>query len=219
MLDKYDRAKLLDEVWTEAVTLVAPRYQLSDVGLQKLCRRLQIPTPPRGYWTRLKTGKPVAPRPKLREYIGHPMHLFRTPAPPVPPAPQPMDERLAALLVFERDPANHILVPDHIRHWHPLVVAAQQSLKKPVIDQREMPSTRRPALSISVSSAQQARALKVADVLLKAFEVRVSTHMGIRRPSKPHPPIGYSITAIAEKLTQEKFFTLARACCTYQNYK
>lgn len=172
MLEKYDRAKLLDEVWTDAVTVVAPRYQLSDVGLQKLCRRLQIPTPPRGYWTRLKAGKPVAPRPKLREYIGHPMHLFRTSAPPVPPTPLPLDERLAVLLAFERDPANHIVVPDHIRHWHPLVVAAQQSLKKPVIDQRDMPSTRRPALSISVSPAQQARALKIADVLLKAFEAR-----------------------------------------------
>lgn len=112
MLDKYDRAKLLDEVWADAVTVVAPRYQLSDVGLQKLCRRLQIPTPPRGYWTRLKAGKPVAPRPTLGEYIGHPMHLFRT----EPPAPQPLDERLAVLLDFERDPAHHIVVPDHIRH-------------------------------------------------------------------------------------------------------
>lgn len=169
MLQKYDRAKLLAEIWTEPVTALAPRYQLSDVGLQKLCRRLQIPTPPRGYWTRLKAGKPVPPRPKLREYIGHPMHLFRTTAPPVP---QPMDERLAVVLTFERDPANHILVPDHIRHWRPLVAAARESLKKPLIDAREMPSTRRPALSISVSLAQQARALKVADVLLKAFESR-----------------------------------------------
>jgi hypothetical protein len=46
MLEKYDRAKLLDEIWTEPVTAVAPRYQLSDAGLQKLCRRLKIPTPP-----------------------------------------------------------------------------------------------------------------------------------------------------------------------------
>ncbi|MBN3966870.1 hypothetical protein MO767_27855 [Pseudomonas sp. UYIF39] len=52
-----------------------------------------------------------------------------------------MDERLAVVLAFERDPSNHIVVPDHIRHWHPLVFAAQQTLKKPVIDQREMPST------------------------------------------------------------------------------
>ena len=89
MLEQYDRAKLLDEVWTEAVTIVAPRYQLSDVGLKKLCGRLQIPTPPRGYWTRLKAGKSVPPRPKLREYVGHPMNLFRTQArtPRLSPSP------------------------------------------------------------------------------------------------------------------------------------
>ncbi len=56
MLEKYDRAKLLNDVWIEAVTIVAPRYQLSDAGLKKLCKRLQIPTPPRGYWARLKAG-------------------------------------------------------------------------------------------------------------------------------------------------------------------
>ena len=40
MREEYDRAQLLDEVWAEPVTLVAPRYGLSDVGLIKLCRRL-----------------------------------------------------------------------------------------------------------------------------------------------------------------------------------
>jgi len=45
MHQEYDRAKLLEEVWTEPVQTVALRYQLSDVGLKKLCSRLLIPTP------------------------------------------------------------------------------------------------------------------------------------------------------------------------------
>lgn len=32
MVELYDRAKLLDEVWSESVCTVAPRYGLSDVG-------------------------------------------------------------------------------------------------------------------------------------------------------------------------------------------
>lgn len=172
MLEQYDRAKLLDEVWTEAVTIVAPRYQLSDVGLKKLCGRLQIPTPPRGYWTRLKAGKSVPPRPKLREYVGHPMNLFRTQAPHTEVEPKPMDERLVPLLAFERAPGNQIIVPDQVKRWHPMTNAARVALKKPVIDSRGQPSTRAPALSICVSPSLQDRALRLVDTLLKALETR-----------------------------------------------
>ena len=43
------REALYEEVWTDAVTVVAPRYGLSDVGLVKICKKLGIPVPPRGY--------------------------------------------------------------------------------------------------------------------------------------------------------------------------
>ena len=32
---------------------------LNSVGLKKLCSSLKIPTPPRGYWAKLKNGKKV----------------------------------------------------------------------------------------------------------------------------------------------------------------
>ena len=43
-----DRETLYNEVWTEPVSVVAPRYGLSDVGLAKICRSLAIPLPSRG---------------------------------------------------------------------------------------------------------------------------------------------------------------------------
>ncbi len=58
MREEYDRAKLLDEVWAEPVMVVAPRYGLSDVGLKKLCTRLQVPTPTRGHWAKVKVFLP-----------------------------------------------------------------------------------------------------------------------------------------------------------------
>ena len=51
------REALYEEVWTDAVTVVAPRYGLSDVGLVKICKKLGIPVPPRGYWAKLKAGR------------------------------------------------------------------------------------------------------------------------------------------------------------------
>ncbi len=38
---------------------------MTDVGLAKLCRRLNIPIPGRGYWRKLETGKRVPRRPSL----------------------------------------------------------------------------------------------------------------------------------------------------------
>ena len=48
MWEQFDRDKLFAEVWAEPVQSVAKRYGLSDVGLKKLCSRLQIPTLPVG---------------------------------------------------------------------------------------------------------------------------------------------------------------------------
>ncbi len=174
MVELYDRAKLLDEVWSEPVQAVAPRYGLSDVGLKKLCSRLQIATPPRGYWAKVKAGKRVHPRPKLREFTGHPGYLYR----PVgqtalqAQAAEVVDSRLQHVLTFEQQPENQIVVPERIKEWHPIVAAARDALARPIIDQRGLPQTRGNGLNISVSAALQSRALKVADTLLKALEKR-----------------------------------------------
>lgn len=70
MTEYYDRARLLEEVWSAPLRDVAPQYGLSDVGLKKLCVRLQIPTPGRGYWAKLKAGKRIPSRPVLRDFTG-----------------------------------------------------------------------------------------------------------------------------------------------------
>ncbi|NAS61350.1 hypothetical protein CVE36_04055, partial [Pseudomonas syringae pv. actinidiae] len=174
MVELYDRAKLLDQVWSDPVQVVAPLYGLSDVGLKKLCSKLQIPTPPRGYWAKLKAGKRVHPRPKLHNYTGASKNLYR---PTIAPEPQPkaaaeVDVRLQQLLDFEQRPENQIVVAERVRDWHPFVAAAREALVSPVIDQRDMPQTRGKGLNISVSTDLQNRALRVADALLKALEKR-----------------------------------------------
>lgn len=39
------------------MTTVAQRHGLSDVGLRKICVKLDVPVPPRGYWARLTAGQ------------------------------------------------------------------------------------------------------------------------------------------------------------------
>ena len=174
MHQEYDRAKLLEEVWTEPVQTVALRYQLSDVGLKKLCSRLLIPTPPRGYWAKLKAGRTVPARPALKPYNGNPRHLYRFVAQPVPPTEVnvPVDERLEPVLAFERDPANYIQVPSRGTRWHHLVAATRDAFNAGYKDSRGIPLPRGKGFDIAVSAEQRMRALRVMNTLIKALEKR-----------------------------------------------
>ena len=65
----YEREVLYDEVWQQPVTKVAARYGVSDVMLHKVCKEMNIPVPPRGYWARKAAGQPVQQAP-LPEHTG-----------------------------------------------------------------------------------------------------------------------------------------------------
>jgi hypothetical protein len=65
VLANYDRRQLYEEVWSEPTQAVARRYGISDVALSKVCKQLQIPKPPRGYWAKKQSGRPVPRRPRL----------------------------------------------------------------------------------------------------------------------------------------------------------
>ena len=53
------REELNREVWETPIVELAKRYGISDRGLSKICKRLNIPTPGRGYWARKAAGKYV----------------------------------------------------------------------------------------------------------------------------------------------------------------
>ena len=63
----YDRNTLYEQVWADPVRTVAETYGISDVGLVKICKKLGVPTPGRGYWVKLRYGKTVErlPLPKV----------------------------------------------------------------------------------------------------------------------------------------------------------
>lgn len=63
---RYQREVLYEQVWSTPMRCLAKEYGISDVGLAKVCRKLYIPLPGRGYWARKIAGKAVAKRPILQ---------------------------------------------------------------------------------------------------------------------------------------------------------
>lgn len=45
----FQRDQLYDEIWSVPILQLAKQYGLSDVGLAKICTKMKIPRPPRGY--------------------------------------------------------------------------------------------------------------------------------------------------------------------------
>ena len=67
LLERFDREKLYEQVWSQPMRTVAQAYAVSDVWLAKVCRRLKMPVPGRGYWAKKAAGMKVGRRPKLQQ--------------------------------------------------------------------------------------------------------------------------------------------------------
>jgi hypothetical protein len=53
------RKELYDLVWTEPLSRLAKKYKISDNGLRKICKRMNIPIPTMGHWQKIQYGKRV----------------------------------------------------------------------------------------------------------------------------------------------------------------
>lgn len=62
----FSREELYELVWSEPMFNLCKRFGLSDNGLRKRCKAMQIPTPPQGYWQAQKSGRPMT-RTRLRQ--------------------------------------------------------------------------------------------------------------------------------------------------------
>ena len=53
------RQELYDLVWENPLSKLAKKYNLSDNGLRKVCKKLDIPLPKNGYWQKIQYNKKV----------------------------------------------------------------------------------------------------------------------------------------------------------------
>jgi|ERR1035441_942174 hypothetical protein len=65
LLSRYNREELHDKVWAQLMRTLAKNFGISDVGLAKVCKRLFISMPGRGYWAKKAAGRRVPSKPAL----------------------------------------------------------------------------------------------------------------------------------------------------------
>lgn len=166
----YDRETLYAEVWSSPVTEIAQKYSISDVAIQKVCKSLNIPTPGKGYWEKLRAGKPVAKIPlpasgntkKPTSTVRNEALGFLSP------------EDSAIILAV----ASQILLPDESEKMHPQIVAHRKKIAQ---WQKQHGSSdanfknrhhneSAPFLVGAISNESIPRACRIIDALIKALE-------------------------------------------------
>ncbi|MBB2677432.1 UNVERIFIED_ORG: hypothetical protein GGI61_000978 [Rhizobium esperanzae] len=61
------REELFALVWERPTSEIAIELGVSDVAVGKLCEKMQVPKPPRGYWARVEAGQ-TPRRPALKAF-------------------------------------------------------------------------------------------------------------------------------------------------------
>ena len=71
------RKALYDEIWAEPMLAVAKRYGVSSNYLARVCERMNVPRPHRGYWQKLRAGARKEPPPLPEAIAGDELEWSR----------------------------------------------------------------------------------------------------------------------------------------------
>ena len=221
-----DRETLYNEVWTEPMVVVAPRYGLSDVGLAKICRSLAIPIPSRGYWAKVKAGRIMrrVPLPELKSSGSVPTGLVKLPMEQL--TGRETASKTAARV--RKDTAS-LPLPKDASAPHPLVLAASRRLRRRDGWPEDPPlrSAPKEVLHLSVTIGTLDRALAIADSLVKvlikhgfAFEIDAENGLTLIKSLETGTTMAFSLTEYvpraqhvltpAEERAQKRYWNRSR---------
>jgi len=168
------RDQLYVEVWCQPITKLAPKYGISDVGLKKICRALNVPTPPRGYWAQVQNGIKVTktPLPKLK--IGQPITYTIQ-------KPESLNNRAtltqenvsgeARQIIIKLKAKKPLRVPKQLSNPHTLVLKTKKSLTKAETNKYGLlEKWNKERLDVRVGPKLLNRALRIMNTLLKFYE-------------------------------------------------
>jgi hypothetical protein len=165
------REELFEKIWSQPTIKLAKEYGISDVGLVKICKKLNVPRPLQGYWLR-KYRKQKPALPPTNGPKDHVIPKWVEPAPELTDS-QPTEQE--QLIHQEKLPENQIRVNENTEELHRLVFRTREQLLKAASkkesDQSFVRSGTR-SLDVNVSQAQIDRAIRILDALVTGLEKR-----------------------------------------------
>ena len=159
------REKIFEEIWAEPITTVSKRYDVSDSFFVRVCKRLNVPRPPKGYWSKLSAGIPT-PKPLLPDAKpGDDIEWARNGYAKVMqyPLPEPLESTTFKRTRSAKNrPSKHKLIVDAPEHYKDINETTSGYLKP----------RKKLLLDLIVSEKSLSRGLEIANELFLALEDR-----------------------------------------------
>lgn len=196
-----DRKELYKKVWETPITRLAREYGLSDVGFAKICKKYNIPRPPRGYWARKEAGYNIK---RLPLPPGENVTISITSNPYSRNANKNRElvARMSPSIQSEEEP---IVVPERLSSPHLLVKQYSEILNgRQPNDVGLVNPPKKGCLDITVSKGSLRRALRIMDTVIKFLEKQgydVYLSGGRTKTKIQEIPISFGIS---EKLATRK---------------
>lgn len=172
----FTRKELYDLVWSQPLSVLARKYNISDNGLRKICLKSNIPLPENGYWQKIRYGKPVNIKHLSENYSGKNVIVLNERKIDLDgdtfQVVNPLTELEKAI---ELNSSLPLRVPDRLTNPDRLTtntIKYYEAVSK--FDYRngiEYPS-RNEVLSIDVPKASMSRAIRFMDTLIKLLRIR-----------------------------------------------
>lgn len=165
------RATLYDEVWAEPMLVVARRYGVSSSFLARICTRLRVPHPHRGYWAKRAAGKNPH-RPPLPEALPGDEFQWVRPGDPVedvapelsaPEPKPPAASEAAPPAARRRKPGSRHIIVARVRQHFEVDRLSSQGFIRP---------WKKVLVDIVVSPATLGKALRTANAVFVELETR-----------------------------------------------
>lgn len=169
----FTRQELYDLVWSEPLIRIAKKYNISDNGLRKICKKMDIPLPDNGYWQKVNYNKPVN-RKKLPISYNGPNEIKLTDRNEENITNPAATGVKSILKSYETIDQSIFRVPERLTNPDKLIIAAQRTLtsKKTSEWSRWLVNTYSEEISIKVAPASVSRALRIMDTIIKVLRFK-----------------------------------------------
>ncbi|MFD0792061.1 hypothetical protein ACFQZX_00450 [Mucilaginibacter litoreus] len=173
MKPPFTREELYNHVWSKPISKLEKELNLSNWDIKQWCKKLEVPLPPVGHWTRLQFGKPVEqiPLPPLSETAEKALAVAEADPPDLAASRQVH----APPILFPGETELSFAVPDRLINPDKLTLAAEHTLRSRITKPNPefgTVHTELEQLNIRVSPGNINRALRIMDVLVKAWKRR-----------------------------------------------
>ena len=200
-ISRIRRSELYEQVWSISMVRLSEQYGLSDVGLAKICKKHNIPRPPRGYWARKVAGYRVK---RLPLPPGEDVTMEITPNPHSRNVYKRRNS-VSRISISQNTEQEPIVVPDRLSSPHPLTKQSSETLNGRSSNEVGIVNPpKKGCLDITVSKGALRRALRIMDTIIKVLEKKgygVYLSEGRTKTKIQEVPISFGIS---EKLATKK---------------